>query len=120
MSGKWTPGPWKAHSALLLVNPPKTEIRITDQDLCDVAIVRSDHRRTDAETSAIAHLITQSPELFDTLKELYADARELLVSATSFAGREDLTADDLEERGFAPDSFAKARAALAKAKGEGA
>jgi len=78
------------------------------------------YRHQSEQSDANARLISASPELYEALEALLADARELLVSATSCADREALNADDLEERGFAPDSFAKARAVLAKAKGEGA
>lgn len=113
MSGKWTPGPWK----VALTNPR----RIMNSDNI-IAEIEDDLRGPDAagQMSANARLISQSPVLFDALAELYSSARELLVEAARTPGRKDLTADELEARGFAPDSFAKARAALAKAKGEGA
>ncbi|GAB6853032.1 hypothetical protein [Asaia astilbis] len=57
-------------------------------------------------------------ELTEALEALLSDARDLLVEAARTPGRKNLTADELEERGIAPESFAKARAALAKAMGE--
>lgn len=59
-------------------------------------------------------------ELAEALNALLSDARDLLVEAARTPDREAMSADELEERGFAPASFAKARAALAKAMGEGA
>lgn len=120
MSGKWTPGPWKALVISLLSCPPKNEAKVVDKDFREVAYVCRDYGRADTEISATAKLMATSPELFDALADLYSDARELLVEAARRPGHEDLTADELEERGFAPASFAKARAALAKAMGEGA
>ncbi|BAT19787.1 hypothetical protein [Asaia bogorensis] len=111
MSGKWTPGPWSLDR-----DEEEGGIAILDASGAQLGILHGEGE----QVSDDAHLIATSPELAEALEELYADARELLVSATSCAGRQDLNADDLEERGFAPDSFAKARAVLAKAKGEGA
>lgn len=113
MSGKWTPGPWRQTSTGGLFIGSEGSIAAH-------AMAMKFTLLDDEQSQANARLIATSPELAEALKELYADARELLVSATSCADREALNADDLEERGFAPDSFAKARAALAKAKGEGA
>ncbi|NVN02178.1 MULTISPECIES: hypothetical protein [Asaia] len=115
MSGKWTPGPWVPDFGEV--------IRIRDASGATLATVTHTHlsgKRDLTEVGASARLIAAAPELAEALEALLSDAMELLKAAAWGYARQDITADDLEERGFAPESFGRARAALAKAKGEGA
>jgi len=101
MSGKWTPGPWRADLG--------ETYRACDRQNQTVAwatfvfsSAKATVRRESEEVAANARLIAAAPEL--------AEALEALVEETA----------DMLTWGCEPDVIRNARAALAKAKGEGA
>lgn len=97
MSGKWTPGPWATDFGEV--------IRIRDVSGAALASVTHTHlsgRRNIAEVEENARLISASPQLFDALKDLVDETADMLTW------------------GCEPDVIRNARAALAKAKEEGA
>ncbi|WP_336947251.1 hypothetical protein [Asaia sp. HN010] len=102
MSGKWTPGPWHCHR-----NTSYWEFGSDERgqlgDVCASAF-NGDGMEPDAEEvmEANARLISSSPQLFDALKDLVDETADMLTW------------------GCEPDVIRNARAALAKAKGEGA
>lgn len=102
MSGKWTPGPWR-------IEHMGETYRVCNPDNQTVAwatfvfsSARAAVRRETEVVAANARLISASPQLFDALKDLVEETADMLTW------------------GCEPDVIRNARAALAKAKGEGA
>jgi len=90
----WTPGPWKIGSRY-------TENGVYDKAGNLIANTHSSHRNFDrenqiAEQNANAHLIAAAPDMYEALEDIIGDT----------------------EFGCHRASYIKARAALAKARGE--
>ncbi|GAB6854417.1 hypothetical protein [Asaia astilbis] len=117
MSGKWTPGSAEP-IGYIAEDVPTFFAKYGAAKVSTGMTTRPNPRENTPVYLRPTNAITS--ELAEALEALLSDARELLVEAARRPDREALTADELEERGIAPDSFAKARAALAKAMGEGA
>lgn len=103
MSGKWTPGPWHCHR-----NPDFWEFGSDEHgqlgDVCASAFSVEGWAPVNAEEvmEANVRLIAAAPELYEALKDLVEETADMLTW------------------GCEPDVIRNARAALAKAKGEGA
>lgn len=103
MSGRWTPGPWvhayyKAEYGPLILGP-------NQETICECHYPEAgsaNSERNYDQANANACLISTSPDLFDALKEIVS-------LATGPCNTRDMT-----------EALDRARAALAKAKGEGA
>ncbi|GBQ89115.1 hypothetical protein [Asaia krungthepensis] len=102
MSGKWTPGPWVVgKGAGYFIKRPNARMAHLVGMTPGFSGVGAESGN-DEEARANAHLMSASPELFDALKQMVS-------LATGPCNTRDMT-----------EALDRARAALAKAKGEGA
>lgn len=102
MSGKWTPGPWVVgKGAGYFIKRPNARMAHLVGMTPGFSGVGAESGN-DEEARANAHLMSASPQLFDALKDLVEETADMLTW------------------GCEPDVIRRARAALAKAKGEGA
>lgn len=98
---KHTPGPWEARG--WSIKYPGNGVRVCVVDQADKALKQfGDYDEDMAVCKANARLIAAAPELLEALRNLLADAESLGIDDSTVSG-----------------SAIEARAALAKANGEG-